>query len=234
MERKRVSVWRVIGRHYLWIPLLPALFALIMGGVGLALWSEARVMARDGVEAVGQVTDRRIRTTSDRDGNRSTSYVVSYTFRPSSDQTVEASQAVSRALYDRLAAGDSVTVRYLPHDPGRSQLEAGGVLLPLILIAVALIAAAATLWLAQRMMGTKLAILRAARRGEVREARVTGTEATNVQVNGRTQYRLTWQDAAGQTGTSAMRDPIALPKAGTVVRVYVDPRTGRGFWEDDF
>lgn len=234
LQRKQVSFWRVFVRHHLWVPLIPLLVAVVTGVIGLGLWNSASQMARDGVEAVAQVTDRRIRTTTDSDGNRTTRYSVSYTFRPSSDQRVEAEDTVSRAYYDRVEVGGQVSVRFLPSDPARSQLEPAGVVAPVALLTVAVVAAGIMVVLAWFFWGNKLSILRAARSGEVREARVTGSETTNVQVNGRTQYRATWMDAAGQTGRSAMMDYQALPKTGEVLRIYIDPRSGRGWWENDF
>lgn len=234
LQRKRVSFWRVFVRHHLWVPLIPLMVALVTGFIGLGLWNSAHQMAREGVEAVAQVTDRRIRTTTDSDGNRTTRYIVSYAFRPSSDQRVEAEDAVSRDFYDGLEVGGPVSVRFLPSDPARSQLQPAGVAGPVALLIVAVVAAGIMVVLAWFFWGNKLSILRAARSGEVREARVTGSEATNVQVNGRTQYRVTWTDAAGQPGRSAMMDYQALPRAGEVLRIYVDPRTGRGWWENDF
>lgn len=234
MERKRVSFWRVVGRHYLWLPVIPAVLALILGGVGWLLWAEARTMARDGVQAVAVVTDRRILTQTDRDGSRSTRYVVAYRFNPSSDQTVDGDDQVSRALYDQLAVGQSVTVRFLPDDPARNDLEPDGPWLPAFLLALAGVALVVALGLGRMFGGRKLSILRAARAGEVREARVTGHVTTNVQVNGRTQFRFAWTDAAGVPGQSALMDLRALPETGSVVRIYVDPRSGRGWWEGDF
>lgn len=86
------------------------------------------------------------------------------------------------------------------------------------------------LWLARR----KGSLIRAVRDGEVREALVIHHEPSSITVNNRRLMLAVWRDALGETGkTSAARDET-LPAIGSTIVVYVDPRTGRGWWEGDF
>ncbi|TVS00521.1 MAG: hypothetical protein EA407_14530 [Rhodobacteraceae bacterium] len=83
------------------------------------------------------------------------------------------------------------------------------------------------------MVGRKLSVLRALREGEIREARVTGIRETNVRKNKVRQYVLDWVDASGTPGSSMMDrfDRLADHSDGSVITVYIDPKTGRGWWE---
>lgn len=73
---------------------------------------------------------------------------------------------------------------------------------------------------------------RAARRGEVRQAVVTGHEATRWHSGGFFLRRLTWQDAVGARGHWGPARGDTLPDKGTRIIVYADPVTGRTWWED--
>lgn len=234
IERQPVSWRRLFTRHLLWVPLIPLAFALVFGVVGAFSLQAERALARDGVDAVAVVTSRDIRTRTDRDGNRTTTYLVGYRFRPTSDQVVQGQSSVSRAYYNGVTVGAEVPVRFLPDNPGTSALEPGGIVLPLIFLAIAGVTMALAMGIGGYMLRNKLSILRAARHGEVREAEVVAHQVTNTQINGRTQYRFDWIDAAFQPGQSAMMDFSALPPTGSVLRIYIDPRTGRGWSELDF
>jgi hypothetical protein len=234
IQRQPISWGRLFMRHLLWIPLVPLMFSLIFAGVGAAVLKSERALARNGADGVAQVISRDIMTRTDSDGSRVTTYLVGYRFNPTSDQTVQAESAVSRAYYTAVTIGAEVPVRFLPDDPATSALEPGGEILPMIFLAIGGVAMAVALGLGWYLAGGKLSLLRAARHGEVREAQVIGHQPTTTEVNGRPQYRFDWIDAARQSGVSAMMDLDALPRPGAVVRVYIDPRTGRGWSEFDF
>jgi hypothetical protein len=234
IERRQVSWKRLFLRHWLWVPLFPLIFGLVFGTVGAVLLNQAAVLERDGVDAVAVITHRSIRTERDRDGNSQTRYRLHYSFSPTSDQTVEGVQDVGNRFYNSVQVGQEVSVRFLPRDPGVNALEPPGRVMPAIFLAIGLIAEAVALLLVWVLGRNKLSLIRAARQGEVREARVTGHEPTNTIVNGRTQYRFLWLDAVGAAGRSAMTDYRDLPAVDSVVTIYVDPRSGRGWWEGDF
>ncbi len=75
--------------------------------------------------------------------------------------------------------------------------------------------------------------VRAARQGEVREARVTAHARAGRRRGA--PRRLSWCDARGRRGQSRPRPEGGLEPwpVGSVVVVYADPLTGRGWWEED-
>jgi hypothetical protein len=75
--------------------------------------------------------------------------------------------------------------------------------------------------------------VRAASRGEVREARVTAHARAGRRRGA--PRRLAWCDARGARGQSRPRPEGALDRwpVGSVVVVYADPLTGHGWWEED-
>lgn len=78
-----------------------------------------------------------------------------------------------------------------------------------------------------------LSAIRAARDGEIREARVTAHHDANFHVNRVGMFRAEWTDATGQSGRSRLRAQAALPPPGSVIVVCADPRTGRTWWTGD-
>jgi len=236
IQRKQVSWKRLFLRHHLWIPMIPLLIGAVFSAIGWVVIAQANRLDRDGLDAVAIVTARDIRTERDRDGNNRTRYLLSYEFSPGSGERVVARASVARETYNQAQVGQTMAVRYLPEDPGTNRLaaEGSGRGTALIFGLIGLVTLGAGLVVAWFMLRHKASLLRAARRGEVREARVTQHSPTNTQVNGRTMYRFHWVDAMGTPGQSAMTDYADLPALDSVVRVYVDPRSGRGWWEGDF
>lgn len=235
LERRKVSWRRLFVRHFIWVPAIPLVVALVLGGFGWHNLKLAQVLELHGVEAVATITNREIRRSRDSEGRERTEYRVYYTFRPATGPAAEGRASVSRTTYNQLTPGTETPVRYVLHDPAISEIEIGGTLwlgrlFMLIAVPIGAVGLGLALWIGRR----KVSLLRAARRGEVREARVTAHHLTNVQVNGRSQYRMTWLDAAGVEGQSGMHDLQDLPPEGSVIVVYVDPRSGRGWWEDEF
>lgn len=234
IERQAVSWRRLARRHFLWLPLLPLIFTLVFGTIGGVKLYSSRMLARGGIDGSAQVLGHEIVTRRDRDGNATTRRLVTFRFQALSGETVTGTEAVSRAFYEGLEPGSRVAVRYMPDDPSVNALEPGTGLFETVFLGAALLALAVSALWAAVLARRKLSVLRAARHGEVREAAVTGHDATRVRVNGRTQYRMRWIDAAGQAGQSGLAALTDLPPLGAVVRVYIDPRTGRGWWDGDF
>lgn len=234
MERRRITFRRLFTRHFIWVPLLPLAITIGLSLFALHELRKADRLDLHGAEAVAQVIARDIRTSRDRDGRTQTEYRVEYRFQPSSGDAVTTRRSVNRATYNAVAPGDEIPVRYVLHDPQINEIEPGqsrriGRILAAIAVPFGLCALVALIWVGRR----KARLFRAVWLGEVRQARITEHEVLNVQVNGRTQYRLHWLDAAGQSGRSGMHDYHDLPAVGEVIVVYVDPRSGLGWWEAD-
>lgn len=238
VQRKPVSYWRLIRRlGLLWL-IVPALVALVFGSVGVSITAKNMTLARDGVVTEGIVLDRQIERRRTSNGGSSTHHYVTYSYRPEghhSPEDIVHRHHVGGALYARLQVGGPVQVTYVASQPETASIDIsndriGGWFFGVFGLVAGLIALGLGGW----MLGRKLSVIRALRHGEVREARVTGIRPTNVQKNKRTQYVLHWQDAMGEEGKSMMDDfnTLARHPTGSVIVVYVDPRTGRGWWED--
>lgn len=236
VQRPKISLTRLFIRHWLWVPMILLGAGLVFSLIAWVTIAQINRLDDHGVDTVATVTARNVRTSTDSDGNRTRRYYVSYSFRPTSDQEVSARDQVSRSTYDAVAVGQEVAVLYLPDDPGVSRLGMEGsgrwsALLFGVVGLLLLIGGGGAMWF---LLRGKMSAIRAARWGEVREAEVVDHQPTGTMVNGRTQYRYRWIDAAREEGQSTMMDYARLPAPGTVVKVYVDPRTGRGWSQHDY
>jgi len=235
MERKTVTLGRLIRRHYLWVPVLPLAFAILFGVIAQSMRENANRLAVHGLDGIATVTDRDTRVRRDNDGNTRREHYLTYRFDLPGGDRVSFRRSVSESFYRQAGLGIEVPIRYIPHDPGIHELEPGANTqgawifgaFAVVLGGVSALAA----WIIARR---KASLLRAARHGEVRQARVSEIVAANVVVNGQPRYRLRWIDAVGDTGQSAPHPLNSLPEPGAVIVVYVDGRTRTGWWEDDF
>lgn len=73
---------------------------------------------------------------------------------------------------------------------------------------------------------------RAARSGEVRQARVSHFSNSRWHSDGFPLTRMHWSDALGTAGQTPAARRDRFPARGTTIIVYVDPATGRTWWED--
>lgn len=231
-----VSYVRLFFRGWgLFPPVLLFAGSLFLLG-GLSLGRDADLLERYGVEAVGEVTDRRIERSTDSDGRTTTRHYLIVSYTPPNRDPLTARRSVSRAEYERIENGTPQTLRYVEHDPRIVEFAAGqtrGGSRVLTSVAVALLLLCAFFVVLQ--LRKVRSVHRAVTYGEAREARVTDNGPTNVRVNRAPLHRLAWVDARGATGTSATmpaRRAMSFP-AGTVITVWEDPRTGRTWWQED-
>ncbi|WP_372841774.1 DUF3592 domain-containing protein [Phaeovulum sp.] len=207
---------------------------LILAGIALATFkiTEAQAAARvlaDGVEAVGQVTDK---SYSSRAGKGLTTYRLGYSFPTPDDPYTRGEQVVSQTFYDAQSEGAEILVRYLPSDVGISAVEPDS-LATLYWLALA---ASAGLVLAG-LAGGAYTILRALacvglrETGEIRAAEVTG-HVTEGKKN--TTGHMQWRDAVGMTGRTDTRRLGDLLPVGTAITIFADPEGRRkAVWEGD-
>ena len=237
MERKAVSLPRLLWRMgAVWV-FFPLLFAVSFGAVGLYMLQQARLQDRYGVEGIAVVEEKYTRTGRDSDGRTTVTHYLSYSFRPEGGSPIQDSESVQRSFYNQVRVGDEIPIRYVPHRPEVNEIEPGvNKLIGWVFGGFGFLAAVASAGLAWWIWTRKRSVLRAARHGEVRQARVTGVRRTNVQKNNHQMHVLQWVDAAGQPGESRMyrMERLMDHPVGSVIVVYVDPVTGRGWWEEDF
>lgn len=235
MERKRIGLWRLARRLGLFWALFPLAFALTFGWVAISMGAQMALLAREGVIGEAEVLTRQIERRRDSDGRETLTYYLSYTYLPEGRaEPIEKRQGVSRRLYEQVREGQIIPVTYAWTQPERATLDARHDRFGVILFgSIGGIGMLVSLGLGGWMVSRKLSVLRALRHGEVREARVTGMRRTAVQKNRQPQYVIDWEDAAGSTGTSMMAGQSKLldHPIGSVIVVYIDPKTGRGWWE---
>ena len=237
MQRKEISYPRLLWRMGALWALFPVVFAVTFGTIGVLSLQEARLLDRHGIDGMAIIEDKFTRTRRDSEGRTTTDHYLAYTFTPEGSLPLSAQDTVGRNLYMQVRVGDDVPIRYVPHRPEVHEIDPGsakvlGWIFGGIGGLAALISVGVAVWMWQR----KQSVLRAARQGEVRQARVTGLRRTNVTKNNHPMYVLQWVDAAGDGGVSRMRaqGDFADHPEGSVIVVYVDPKTGRSWWEEDF
>jgi hypothetical protein len=234
MERRKVTVLGLFWRHFLWLPLIPAAISLVFLSMAAARFANADLLARHGITVTGQVIDREIFQRRNPDGPDTRNYHVIYSFRTLAGQEGRGRAAVSLARYNSLPIGSPLQVTYAEVDPSVSTLNPGarqysgwG------LGGFGLLAALGAVVLGWFLLGLKRSALRAAREGEVREAQVSALMPGSLRVRGEQYYQMEWRDAAGATGQSRNHSLSKLPERGSLIVVYVDPITGKGWWEND-
>ncbi len=235
MRRREISLWRVAKRMGLFWALFVLAFGMIFSIVGGGMAMKSMTLARDGVTVTGTVLETEIRTRRGSDGSARRVYRVTYRFTPAGQTAaLVRSDSVSRRLFWGLEDGGPVAVTHARQDPGIVSIDLrtdqlGGIVFTSIGLLVALAGLGLGSWMIQR----KLSLLRAYRDGEQRAARITGLRETNVRKNRIPQYVLDWVDATGATGSSMMdrHERLASFPVGRTIKVYIDPKTGQGWWD---
>lgn len=235
MERKRIGWPKVIWRHLLWVPLIPLVISVAFGLIAWHQAGHARLLENHGVDGVAVVTNRDIRVRRDSNNGERRDFRLFYTFDAGLGEIVSSYRAVNAARYHATAIGDEIPVRYVSFRPDIHEIEEGtsqliSVVFGLVSVVTGLGALGSGAWVWRR----KASLIRAARSGPVCEARVEGHVPSNVTVNNRRLMQARWLDAMGATGQTAPARDDRLPAVGSVIVVYVDPKSGRGWWEGDF
>jgi hypothetical protein len=182
----------------LWIGILLVLPGLVFGIIGVAVALQDARFAADGVTAQGTVLSKDIRHAT---GSSSTSYSIRYRFTASNDQSYENSSTLDVHDWERLVERGPVSIQYLATDPSSSRLSGAGVL-PFEALFVGL--AAALLTVGGYLVRRELRALREDRRllrvGKEAQATVAAVEPTNVKINRRTQWAISYayRDASGR------------------------------------
>ncbi|MCC1480773.1 hypothetical protein J1C52_03865 [Roseibaca sp. Y0-43] len=235
MQRKPLSYPRLIWRLGLVWLLAPLVFGLLFTHGALTTLAEYRALQRDGVQGETQVIAKEVVRQQDSDGDAQLSYYLTHRFRPEGyTQTITTRQRVDRGVYLGVAEGDFLPVTYVWNQPERNTLDPKRDMFGVVFFGLAgaiglLMALGGAVWGWGRMASARRALLH----GEVREARVSDIRKLRHTVNKAARYRVIWQDAAGESGHSLPASPnLALGLApGDVIVVYIDPLSGRGWWQ---
>ncbi|WP_323022412.1 DUF3592 domain-containing protein [Pararhodobacter sp.] len=209
---------------------------LIMGGLTAAFsvyeLREAALLANEGVDTTGVVIDRSTSVTRRSNGSTSRNYNLVIRFTGPDGAPVEVNRSVSAGLYEANRTGSTLPVRYARSHPTTIELVLGqtgrtGKIVGYIAIGFG-VALLISLLVLLRGAGAQR---RAAQEGERRMATVTDHKRIGKAKSNR--WTFGWE--AGTTrGRSGQVTTEALPDIGEPVAVYVDPRSGRGWWEGDY
>ncbi|MBN8294159.1 DUF3592 domain-containing protein [Rhodobacter sp. NTK016B] len=213
---------------------------LLFGVLGLAglLWSawyvvEDSVIARDGVLTTATVTDRQIETLRNRNGTNGRRYTLSVTYTDNDGAVHEQAFSVTSDYYLGEGSADTIALRYSRAAPDIAQIEpaqdrrraaiagAGGLISALVALIYGL--------LIRRELASQR---RAVQDGPRLLARVTQR-----MTHGRKtldQWRIRWETEDGLTGLSRGHPSADVPEPGTIVAVYRDPVSGKGWWHGDY
>jgi hypothetical protein len=162
-----------------------------IGSVGE--WREARRFGREAVTAQGAVVATSLEAAA-RDGNQSTRYLLTYRFTPANGAEREQTEEIPLEVWETYAAGDDVSVRYLPDDPAtaRTRSPTPEWVPPLIAAVTAAFAVLGVL-IARPGWRRLLVLLRVLRNGATAEAVVTEVAPAGVVVNRVPQWRLKYE-----------------------------------------
>lgn len=235
MHRKSLSYPRLIWRLGLVWLAAPLIFGVLFTLGAVTTLSDYRALQRDGVVGETEVIAREVARRRDSDGDVQLTYFLTHRFRPEGyTQTITTRQRVDRGMYLAAAEGDFLPITYVWNQPERNTLDPKRDMFGVVFFGLAgavglLVAFGGAVWGWGRLASARRALLH----GEVREARVSEIRKLRHTVNKSARYRLIWQDATGQTGQSLTAAPdLALAhNVGDVIVVYVDPASGRGWWQ---
>lgn len=220
------GIWLVVG--------LPFLITAIV------VFVQDRRLDREGLLVQGMVLAKDIRrsSSSGSSGSRSsTSYYVTYRFRTADEQVIEDESQVDYSRWTSLTERGPIPIVYLPDRPASNKVAGESHLLLVVIFgilgAVFGIGGSAifgwgvrSAWLSSRLE----------RSGVEVPATVVGVEESNISVNRRRQWRLTYeyQDLRGRTRTKSFHLPEEEARAwkpGAPARVRIDPdRPSRAVW----
>jgi hypothetical protein len=233
MERRQVALGRLIRRKIGIAPPILAVLAVAFSVFSSAEGRDARLLEAEGRMTEAEIVEKWIVRGDDDDAD---DYLVRLRFADARGQVHTVREDIGARRWNRLETGDTLPVRYAESDPSVIETREGETARTALWLGIAAAAmGAAALGLTARALRRAASLIRAARRGEVREARVTDHARTGTTINKVRQYRLAWTDATGAEGRSMLHplDRLAPWPPGSVAVVYADPRTGDTFWEED-
>lgn len=228
------SLIGLLKRHYVWIPLLPLIMAVILLMVGSAQRETADALDNTGVQVNATVLNARSSQQRDPDGTMQTRYRLQVRFAPQLGDPVEGWHDVNRATFETAEIGEILPIRYLPADPRTIEFSEGstrrsGWLFSLVGSVFLIASLGAGYAFGRHIPSARRAQLSQQRR----RASVQAHENSGIKLGDTHLHRMIWADDLGDTGQSRARKPGDLPRIGESIMLRVDPKTDRGWWEGD-
>ncbi len=217
---------------FLIIPIVIAIFAVLE----IQIRGE---LDQHGVVTSATVTNRRISTSTNSKGQRSTSYYITYEFYAGTSNndnpmpyTYE--QAVSSGTYNSVVEGSKIDIRYLPNDPNTSRVlndSANDPRLILIFCAIFMIAPLVFIYSIRRASSRNK---RLAVEGQLLTGRITEAKLRRAKSNYQLSVRYSFMSPEGmELGKQELRvrndlKDGGIPEPGTPVTViYMNPKLYR-------
>jgi len=227
---------QIVKKTGLWLPIVALTVALIFAGISAMKANSAAKLEEFGVMTEGIITDRERRESRDSDGNVTIEYYVSYRFS-ANGQEYARQVNTGYTYYASVRPGQAIPIRYYTERPALHEYDIGSFRREASEMAGmawlgGFVAIGLSVWVALRSGP----LFRALRRGEVRRAEVVEHIAKPKRGKSGGRYgRLRWRDEGGNDGTSGivpMLDVVSHP-VGSRINVVIDPKTGRGYWEEE-
>lgn len=234
-----VSPIRVVRRTMAWMPIAALTIALILFGVAGMKARQANLLETIGVTVNATILGTERRVSEDSEGRRTYRYFARYRFVTLEGQTITERRRISAGFYNRVRQGQEVPLRYVRTRPGLHEIEIGSTRAAaersrLMGYGAAVVTLALAVWIGWRWQG----LVRALVWGQTRQARVVRhiQKPSRRKETGGRYGRIVWVDSTGAEGMSGyvpMLDVASHP-VGCRIMVIIDPRTGQGYWDEEF
>lgn len=229
-----VPFWRLYLRMGGWIPLILGLFFAATTWISLAQHNLAERFETEGVEARATVKDKYWTESRDSDGDRTITYYLDVEFDTDDGENMLLTRSVPKSVHDAAGIGGQMTIWYLRSDPDRIEMRRGETRHSSVAAQIAALIAGGLLlggfWFVARRA---VAAVRARRYGARETAIVTGIARTNIRVNRRYRYRLTWREASGREGRSLAYKKAHIDGIPTGSEITVYQGIKRAWWTGD-
>ena len=184
----------------MWVGTIFVVAGSLASIASLGEWRAASRFERGAVTAQAAVGGTSLEAAS-RDGNQSTRYLLTYRFTPSNGAELEQTEEIPLELWETIAAGDTVTVRYLADDPGTARMRSPTpAWVPPLVAALTAAFAVIGLLIARPGWRRVLVLVRVQRNGATANATVIDVAPAGVLINRIPQWRLKYEfrDARGE------------------------------------
>ena len=208
------SPWTLLSRAgALWLGTVLGVLGMVFAMIGVRNAYTERQYYAQGLSVAATMTDKSIERAK-RGENSRTRYLVSYRFTLSDGQAMESSAEVPVEAWERLEAGQTFPVTYLPDAPGSSRVQGRGEdawIAVYVFLAIGTVFTLLDGGLAYSDLYLILRTIRVSRHGLPTEGTMVAVRPTGTSVNRVPQWRLSYRyrDHLGQTqeGASHLLSP---------------------------
>ncbi len=234
IPRYPVPIWRLFLKKGGWFVLISGAVLLLLTFISHLALQTAKQFEREGRMASAMVTEKYTTESRDSDGDRTTTYWLTFNFVTQSKEDVTVTDSVGTSAYRRAEVGQPFELLYLSSNPRKIEATPGsnrrGARAFQIAALVLGLAWLAGLW---KVGGWSVSAVRARRFGKREIAKIKEVRSTGVRVNNKPRFRLVWRDSKGREGTSMLRKRSDLKRfsKGEQIEVYMGLKTS--WWVGD-